>query len=317
MLADMVSPGGIVADVGCDHGYLSIWLVQTGTCAGALAMDVRKGPLGAAAEHVKECRLEGYIETRLSDGLQSMEAGEADTLVLAGMGGRLMSRILTEGEDKLKAFRELILQPQSELMEFRRFLRRMGLETVQEAAVAEEGKYYFAMKAVWPEPGRETAAGEPAADRSQAADEGLTAGREQTPDRSQAADESRAADGKQAPNREQAAAGGLTAGREQAPDRSRAADRGPTEQEARVWDKYGRGLIRQGNPVLLEYLRREKGKLEEIAGQLSGADSPGQQVRYRELVEEIRDVEYALGLMKQNIDTERADGEDWNGYSHC
>ena len=275
MLADMVSPGGIVADVGCDHGYLSIWLVQTGTCAGALAMDVRKGPLGAAAEHVKECGLEGYIETRLSDGLQSMEAGEADTLVLAGMGGRLMSRILTEGQDKLKAFRELILQPQSELMEFRRFLRRMGLETVQEAAVAEEGKYYFAMKVVWPEPGREMADG------------------------------SRAADGKQAPNRSQAA------------DESQAADRGLTEQEARVWDKYGRGLIRQGNPVLLEYLRREKGKLEEIAGQLSGADSPGQQARYRELVEEIRDVEYALGLMKQNIDTERADGEDWNGYSHC
>lgn len=149
MLADMISRGNRVADVGCDHGFLSIWLVQAQVSPKALAMDVRKGPLAAAKGHVEEYGLGKYIETRLSDGLQSFEAGEADSLVCAGMGGRLMERILTESMEKAKTLKELVLQPQSELEEFRAFLRREGFVVVQENAVCEDGKYYFAMKAVW------------------------------------------------------------------------------------------------------------------------------------------------------------------------
>lgn len=148
MLADLVSSGNRVADVGCDHGYLPVWLVLEGVSPRALAMDVRKGPLEAAGRHIAEYGLGSYIELRLSDGLRNYEIGEADTLVCAGMGGRLMERILTESMDKAKTFGELILQPQSELREFRVFLRRAGFGIVQEAAVCEDGKYYFAMKAV-------------------------------------------------------------------------------------------------------------------------------------------------------------------------
>ena len=148
MLADMVSEGKRVADVGCDHGYLPIFLMQQGRIPGALAMDVRKGPLKAAREHIASCRLEDYIECRLSDGLKAYIAGEADTIICAGMGGRLMERILTEGMDKAKAAGELILQPQSEIGEFRKFLRENDFFVVQEEAVQEDGKYYFAMKAV-------------------------------------------------------------------------------------------------------------------------------------------------------------------------
>lgn len=149
MLADMISRGNRVADVGCDHGFLSIWLVQAKVSPKALAMDVRKGPLAAAKGHVEEYGLGKYIEIRLSDGLQSFEAGEADSLVCAGMGGRLMERILKESMEKAKSLKELVLQPQSELEEFRAFLRREGFVVVQENAVCEDGKYYFAMKAVW------------------------------------------------------------------------------------------------------------------------------------------------------------------------
>ena len=148
MLADMVSEGNRVADVGCDHGYLPIFLMQQGRIPGALAMDVRKGPLKAAREHIASCRLEDYIECRLSDGLKAYIAGEADTIICAGMGGRLMERILTEGMDKAKAAGELILQPQSEIGEFRKFLRGNDFFVVQEEVVQEDGKYYFAMKAV-------------------------------------------------------------------------------------------------------------------------------------------------------------------------
>ena len=149
MLADMVTPGNRVADVGCDHGFLSIYLVQSGICPAALAMDVRTGPLEAAKGHVAACGLGSYIEVRLSDGLSACGAGEADAVVCAGMGGRLMERILTEGMDRARQMRELILQPQSEIPQFRAFLREAGFAVVQEDAVFEEGKYYFAMKAAY------------------------------------------------------------------------------------------------------------------------------------------------------------------------
>lgn len=149
MLADMVRLGSRVADVGCDHAFLPVYLVRTGKSPKCLAMDVRKGPLSGAAEHIASCGLEEYIETRLSDGLTAYHIGEADTLVCAGMGGRLMERILTEGGEKSRSFAELILQPQSEIPEFRIFLRNAGFLITEEEAVYEDGKFYFAMKAVY------------------------------------------------------------------------------------------------------------------------------------------------------------------------
>ena len=149
MLADMVTAGSCVADVGCDHAFLPIYLVRTGKSPKCLAMDVRKGPLSGAKEHIASCGLEEYIETRLSDGLTAYHIGEAETLVCAGMGGRLMERILTEGGEKSRSFAELILQPQSEIPEFRIFLRNAGFLIAEEEAVYEDGKFYFAMKAVY------------------------------------------------------------------------------------------------------------------------------------------------------------------------
>lgn len=148
MLAGMVTPGNRLVDVGCDHGYLSIYLVQKGICPEGIAMDVRQGPLACAEEHVRESGLGDYIKVRLSDGLGAYAAGEAETMVCAGMGGRLMGRILSESMEKAKSFQELILQPQSELEEFREFLRKAGFAVTEEEAVCEEGKFYFAMKAV-------------------------------------------------------------------------------------------------------------------------------------------------------------------------
>ena len=86
-----------MADVGTDHGFVPIRLMETGTVRHVVAMDVRKGPLSRAAEHVREYHMEDRIETRLSDGLQELKAGEADTVIIAGMGGELMLRILRDG----------------------------------------------------------------------------------------------------------------------------------------------------------------------------------------------------------------------------
>lgn len=146
-IADMVPAGERLADVGCDHGFLDIFLVQTGKIPGAVAMDVRKGPLAAATAHVKEAGLEREIETRLSDGLSAFSAGEAKTLVIAGMGGKLTQRILTAFPEKTESFQDFLFQPQSELMQFRAFLRENGYEILDERIILEDGKYYFPMLA--------------------------------------------------------------------------------------------------------------------------------------------------------------------------
>lgn len=147
-LADMVTPGNRVCDVGCDHGFLSIYLVQKRLSPAVVAMDVRSGPLSRAKEHIFEYGLEQYIETRLSDGLEALTIGETQSLVCAGMGGKLMSRILSQGRPLAQSFQELILQPQSELPLFRKFLREEGYRTVEENMIEEEGKFYFLIKAV-------------------------------------------------------------------------------------------------------------------------------------------------------------------------
>ena len=147
-VAGLVTPGSRVADVGTDHGYLPIWLVEAGVCPGAIAMDVGKGPLERAQVHIREHGLEEEIETRLGDGLERLAPGEADTLVLAGMGGPLMQRILTQGEETARAARELILSPQSDLRAFRQFLYGAGYTVTEEQMLREDGKYYTVMRAV-------------------------------------------------------------------------------------------------------------------------------------------------------------------------
>lgn len=148
-LAELVSFGSKVCDVGCDHGYLSIYLVQKGISPSVIAMDVRKGPLSMCREHVREYGLEAYIDTRLSDGLDGLSAGEADAVVCAGMGGRLMKNILLQGREKARGLKELILQPQSELRMFREFLRSQGYCTIAENMIEEDGKFYPMMKVAW------------------------------------------------------------------------------------------------------------------------------------------------------------------------
>ena len=96
-VAELVSDGRCLADIGTDHAYIPIWLVKSGRISGAIAADVNRGPLQRALEHIRDNGLEDRIKLRLSDGFLALEPGEADSAVLAGMGGGLMIRILKEG----------------------------------------------------------------------------------------------------------------------------------------------------------------------------------------------------------------------------
>lgn len=152
MVADQVLSGGVLADIGCDHGFTSIYLVSQGRIRKAIAMDVREGPLQRAAAHVTESGLENQIELRLSDGTDRLQPGEADTILISGMGGALMEQILRAHPEVTKAVQELILSPQSEVYRVRTCLHEMGFRIAREDMTLDMGKYYVVLRAV---PGEE------------------------------------------------------------------------------------------------------------------------------------------------------------------
>ena len=131
-VAALVRNTTCLADVGCDHGYVPIYLIQSECIGHAIAMDVNRGPLLRAEEHIREVHLEDYIETRLSDGLTALAPSEADGVVIAGMGGVLTKRILAEHPEVWKKMNNLVLQPQSEIEEVRRYIYAEGFHIEEE-----------------------------------------------------------------------------------------------------------------------------------------------------------------------------------------
>lgn len=156
MNVSLVPNGARVADIGCDHGYASIYLIEHGIAQKVIAMDVNEGPIGRAKEHVKQAGLESRIACRKSDGMEKLLPGEVDTLMIAGMGGPLMIRILAEGGHVMEGIRTLVLQPQSEPEKVRRYLLEHGFYPIEEKACMEDGKYYFAIRAERQDAGEQT-----------------------------------------------------------------------------------------------------------------------------------------------------------------
>lgn len=144
--AALVTEGNRLADVGTDHGYVPIYLLEQKKIPSAIAMDVNAGPLERAKEHIALYGLGDYIQTRLSDGVAALAPGEADTILVAGMGGGLVMHILEEGKEICKQVSELVLQPQSELERVREYLIAEGYETIQEDMILEDDKFYPMMK---------------------------------------------------------------------------------------------------------------------------------------------------------------------------
>lgn len=147
-VADLVGKDLVVADVGTDHGYIPIYLIESGKCQRAFAMDVNEGPLLRAKEHIAQHCLTECIETRLSDGVKALRVGECESVVVAGMGGALAVKIMEEGEEVFRNLKEFVLQPQSELEKVRRYLNENGFQVVVEDMVLEDGKYYPMMKVI-------------------------------------------------------------------------------------------------------------------------------------------------------------------------
>lgn len=146
-VADFITSGYVLADIGTDHGFIPIHMVLEGKTPRAYGMDINKGPLSRADEHIKEAGLEDKIETRLSDGLEKLQANEAETVLIAGMGGSLIIKILTEGEHALHGVKELVLSPHTEADLVREFLMKSDFIIIREGMVVDAGKYYVVLKA--------------------------------------------------------------------------------------------------------------------------------------------------------------------------
>lgn len=254
----MVSSGFRLADVGTDHAYIPIYLVQNGTVPQAIAMDINRGPLLRAEENIRRYGLEAHIETRLSDGLEKLQAAEADTILIAGMGGLLVVRILENGRDVLKGCRELVLQPQSEIRSVRAWLEETGWKIDREDLIFEEGKYYPMLHAV---PCQGARRHQPAED----------------------------ADGTVLEHGDTQADGtDRTYGDAQTDGTDRAdggASTGPLQHELEL--RYGPLLLKMHHPLLPEYLAREERLCHQVLEAMKGKETEAAQTRRKELGQEL------------------------------
>lgn len=155
-IAEFAENGLRLADVGTDHAFIPIVLLKKGSIPSAYALDIHEGPLKRAAEHLTAYGVRNRVELRLSDGLSAMEPGEAESVLIAGMGGGLMIRILRDAFERApspdgRTFRntvkEWIFSPHTEWEEFRKFLLESDLRIVREELVLEECKFYLVLKA--------------------------------------------------------------------------------------------------------------------------------------------------------------------------
>lgn len=150
LLADLVPQGARLADIGTDHGYLPVWLLQQGRISSAIAADIGAGPLEHARRTAREYDVYG-LAFRLCDGLSAIAPDEADTLVIAGMGGETIIHILESAPWTRGC--TLLLQPQTKIELLRAWLREHGYAADAERLVEDKGKLYLVLSVRGAEPG--------------------------------------------------------------------------------------------------------------------------------------------------------------------
>lgn len=142
LCASFVRQDSKLADIGTDHAYLPVWLCQNGVCKSAVAADINPEPLSRGQLTIAQAGLEDKVKTRLSDGLKSISADEADDIVIAGMGGELIAKIILDCEYSRDKSKRFILQPmtKSELLIER--LCQNGFEILSQDCCVASNKCY-------------------------------------------------------------------------------------------------------------------------------------------------------------------------------
>ncbi len=143
-IADMVTKDNVVADIGTDHAYLCVYLVENKKAFRCYAIDNKQGPLNMASFNIENSDMRYHVFPILSDGMENMP-DDTQTAVFAGMGGKLICSLLKKDEKKAENLQEIILQPNTGVVEVRRFLNEIGWKIIDETVV-KDGHYYTVIK---------------------------------------------------------------------------------------------------------------------------------------------------------------------------
>lgn len=145
-VAKMIGKVRVLADVGCDHAYLAIYMIESALADRAIISDINYQPLENAKSNIHKAELTSKISARLGAGLEPYKDGEVDVFVIAGMGGRLISEIISNSMSKARTAKFLVLQPMQQKSDLRRFLNENAFTIVDEKVVLSDGKYYEIIK---------------------------------------------------------------------------------------------------------------------------------------------------------------------------
>ncbi|MTI66014.1 MAG: SAM-dependent methyltransferase [Firmicutes bacterium] len=145
-ISKFVEKDTLVADIGTDHGYIPVYLIEKGIAKEVIASDVNKAPLESAKGYILKKGLENKIETRLGNGLKVLKPREVDTVIIAGMGGILISEILSESSMIVKDIKNFILQPMVASEQLRRYLYNNNFKIIDEKLAKEDNRYYEIIK---------------------------------------------------------------------------------------------------------------------------------------------------------------------------
>lgn len=146
LIADLVTEGNVIVDIGTDHGYVPIYLLQKNKVSKAIAVDKSRGSLSKAKQNAERFHLD--IDLRLGDGLAPIAPNEAQTIIIAGMGGILMINILEAHKEVSLSAKELILSPHRDADLVRGFLKDYGFEIVYDEKITDKKKSYTILKGV-------------------------------------------------------------------------------------------------------------------------------------------------------------------------
>lgn len=141
-IASLVTKGKKVADIGTDHGYIPVYLLNKGDIDYAILADVNKGPLENAKKEVRHNGLMDKVDLRLGSGIEVLEKNEVDEIIIAGMGGILISELLEAKKEVAHSLDKLILQPMQAQNELRKYLLNNGYEILDEVLVKEDFRLY-------------------------------------------------------------------------------------------------------------------------------------------------------------------------------
>lgn len=147
IIAGQVRKGKRFADIGTDHAYLPVFLVKNGICPSGFACDINEKPLNVAGLNIKGACMQDRIQTVLSDGLENIDPYSVDDIIIAGMGGELITRILSNASWVKDSRLRLILQPMTRPEALRKFLFENGFEIIFEMAAEENSKLYTVISA--------------------------------------------------------------------------------------------------------------------------------------------------------------------------